>query len=127
MSKWKFKDIYGDNTEYIFGVSPNEDGIATTGKNIHLTSTSAPYGNVIIQEGRASLPIISCSGQIITLSQLDAFRNWFSKRRIIQLTDDVGRVSQVYFSEFKPKRERIASNPHYYTYTMQFLVYSWAY
>lgn len=123
--KWIFDDPVTAE-QYIFSVNPNAGGDPQYKKNVVQQSTVAPGGLTLLSEGADTPLTLSWSGTIIDQAQHQVFITWFNKRYQIQLTDDLGRVFQVYITTYSPQRQRAANLAYKNTYTMEAMVVDWA-
>lgn len=103
--KWRFDDLT-DNTFAIFDVNPDTGGTPSRQMNLTTVQCIAPGGNAIVFEGAEQPQQLNFSGQIITQAELDMFNTWFTKKHQVQLTDDLGRIFMILFTQFTPKRIR---------------------
>lgn len=121
---WNFFDP-ATLVTYTFTVNPNEGGTPTYKKNLTSTPTAAPGGVTLRFEGADEPLMFSWSGFVLTKEQLDAYIEWFNKRRQIRLTDDLGRVHYIYITKFTPKRERAFHSPWKFSYTCEAVALDW--
>lgn len=105
---------------YTWEINPNDGGTPTVIKNILMSQTVGPNRVNILQEGQSQAPLLDFSGVILTQTQLEAMEDWFNRRILIKVTDDLGREFYGVFSTWTPKRVRRSSNPWYHTYDAEF-------
>lgn len=121
--KWEFYDPETDDS-YTFEINPNEGGSPQFIKKLQYQATAAPDGVILAFEGRDEPKTTDFGGTILSRAQYDAMVAWFSKRHVIQYTDDLGRVFQIYITNFEPKRARSHQYPWKHTYSVKCLVMS---
>lgn len=110
---------------YTMQINPNDGGSRQYKKNVNYQNTSAQDGNTLVFEGRDEPFQLEWSGVILEEQHLDDLISWFSRRRQVKLTDDLGRESWVYLTELAPKRTKAASHPWKHTYSMKAIVVNW--
>lgn len=113
------------NMEYEFHVNPNDGGSPVVQKQMNISSNAGPNRGAILQEGQSSPPELSWSGVILSQQHLEALEEWYDRRVLIELKDDLGRTFQGVFTGFSPQRVRKASNFWYHTYSATFTVYGY--
>ena len=117
--RWLFEDLT-DNTSYEFEINPNDGGSPQFKKTITYQSTLA--GNPLIFEGADEVKTTQVTGTLRSQSQHDTLVNWFEKRHLIRLTDDLGRTYMIYITAYEPKRVRAATAPYKHTYTLSYTI-----
>lgn len=117
--KWLFEDLALDES-YVFEINPNEGGSPQYKKNITYQDTIA--GNTLIFEGGDQAIETSVSGTLLSQSQHETFVDWFSKRHLIRLTDDLGRTYMIYITGYEPKRVRAVQARYKHTYTLSYTI-----
>lgn len=122
--KWEFLDPTDSSTGQ-FEINPSEGGSPPYSKNMTGQSTVAAGGKTIIFEGAFNVPEISFSGTILSESQYGDMVHWFNLKHPIQVTDDLGRVFQIYITKFEPKRVRAQSYPWKHTYSCTAILMDW--
>lgn len=110
---WRFFD--GLST-YILPVNPHSARMPTRRKRVTHKPTCA--GRNVTFEGRPETQDFDFSGVILSEAQYRLFVSWASKRKQIQVTDDLGRQYWVYIENFSPTRKKVATNPWYMDYTI---------
>ncbi len=119
-ARWQFYDPV--STERVdFEINPNEGGTPELKKNILTQVTTAP-GVVVLQEGRDVPQQGTFTGTLLTESQLAMFNEWFSKRWIVEMTDDLNRTFEIYITGVQVKRERAVQYPWKHSYTVNYVV-----
>lgn len=121
VQRWVFHDLQTDAL-YTFTVNPNEGGTPPLQKKIGYQATTAPDGALIAFEGRDEAQASEFTGTILYRQQYDAMINWFGRRHVIEMTDDLGRIFTIYIQSFEAKRVRSASHPWKHTYSVKYLV-----
>lgn len=121
VQRWTFHDPQTDDT-YTFVVNPNEGGTPAYQKKIGYQATTAPDGALIAFEGRDEAQTGEFSGTILYRLQYDALIDWFGRRHIVEMTDDLGRIFSIYIQAFEAKRVRSASHKWKHTYSVKYLV-----
>lgn len=107
---------------YSLPINPNAGGSPSRSKNLSFESTSAPGGRALIFEGQDSIPQMNYSGVILSEELYNKLFEWYEKRNIIQVTDDLGRTFDVYIKSFSPDRVRSVSHEWRHTYSMELVV-----
>lgn len=128
VTRWVFRDLYQKGLapySYTVHINPNEGGSPTVTKNMTILSNTGPNRAAIAQEGQSSMPEISFSGVILEKAHYEALEYWYSKRILIEITDDLGRVFRGIFSRWEPNRQRRAFNPWYHTFSAGMTVTSY--
>lgn len=120
LPRWRFYDSVVDET-YVFEINPDSGGSPTYGKRVVKSTTQADRSSLII-EGSPPAQNIDFSGVSLTQTQLEAFVNWFNRRRPIKLTDDLGRQWTVYIRSVEPDRKRNLSEPYEHHYKISTVV-----
>lgn len=121
--RWKFDDVWHKGpTPYSWTVdiNPNEGGSPTVTKTLTVSQNQGPRRGIILQEGHQSVPVLSFSGVMLTQQHYETFELWYSKRILLDLTDDLGRKFRGILNSFAPTRTRRAFNPWFHTYTAEF-------
>lgn len=121
--RWVFTDPVASTT-YTFDINPLEGGSPQYVKNVGQRSTLAPDGDPVLFEGQAPLQESSFSGTILQKAHYDAFRLWAQKKYLVEMEDDLGRVSQIYITSFKPTRVRSAVYAYKHTYVVEYVIVS---
>lgn len=122
--RWNFTDVWTQET-WTFPVNPNEGGTPNIEKDITVQTNTGPHRGGIIQEGRTQVPTIQFSGVILTQEHLEMLEEWYMKRALLELEDDLGRTFRGVFQQFSPSRIRRPYRPWYHEYQASFLV--WGY
>lgn len=120
---WTLYDSVEDET-YSFDVNPSEGGTPDYAKNLTKTATIAPDGNIVLFEGARPAQTLEVSGIILEEDQFDTFVDWESRRRVLLLTDDLGRSFNVLIERFSATRQRRRNREWYHSYNMTFAVVS---
>lgn len=116
--RWEIKDLDTDDT-IVVEVNPAEGGSPARRRNIKSKTTTAPDGDPIVYEGQAEPSEYKVSGSILTQSHFEQLWALVAPGSgPHEVTDDLGRVLTVVFSEFAPERVRSALNPWKHKYTM---------
>lgn len=114
--RWTFTDVR-DAVVYTFEVNPNEGGTPSISKQLATNMPLGPGRRSVFSEGRLSVTDMQFGGVILTQTQLEAMEQWFLKRTLIQIDDDLGRTYQGALNSFSASRVRRAFNPWYHTYS----------
>lgn len=122
--RWVFEDPVLLETE-VFDVNPSAGGSPGYEKNFLFQETTAPDGKTLIFEGQDAPQNLAFSGTILDQAQYEMFREWFSKRYQIKVTDDLGRQFMILIKSFKPERVRARSHPWKHTYTVEAAILDW--
>jgi hypothetical protein len=115
--KWVLNDPVTDE-EYVFEINANSGGSPTLQKTIQFVSPCAEDGNWVIFEGRDAVPQATYSGTLVSKAQYNALVYWFNKRVLFTLTDDLGRIQVVYFTEWTPTRKFSVNYPWLHDWQM---------
>lgn len=121
--RWKFDDVWHKGPvpySWTVEINPSDGGSPEVQKSLTVSQNLGPRRGAIVQEGHQGIPTIQFSGSILTQAHYETFEFWFSKRVLLDLTDDLGRIFRGIFSSFQPTRTRRAFNPWYHTYTAEF-------
>jgi hypothetical protein len=122
--RWRFYDPTVPE-EYVFEVGPDSGGSPEFAKTITEEATVAPGGKTLIFEGADQPQHLEFSGTLLSQEQYEAFVTWWSKRRQIRITDDMGREFWVYITRFTPKRERAIHSPYKHSYSITCTILDW--
>ena len=117
--RWTFTELSGkaEPPTYTFHINPNEGGSPTIDKAFAVNTNAGPNRGVIVQEGQSGVPTLSFSGVILTQAHFEALEEWFDRRILLLMTDDLGRQFKGIFSTWQPERSRRAFNPWYHTFS----------
>lgn len=118
---WVFHDPVTLDS-YSLPVNPNSGASPEFAKNASRKTTTGPGGATLIFEGADEPQSFNFSGTILTQEQYEAFVEWWDKRRIIQITDDLGRDWNVYFQSFRPTRKISTNFPWRHEYSVEAVV-----
>lgn len=110
MARWQFRDLNAPAT-YVFSMSPDSATSPGFERRLTRTPTTAPTGKVVIFEGRRTAPTIDFSGMVLDQADKSALDTWFDKHRAIEITDDLGRVTNVYLTALTWERRPTAKHP----------------
>jgi hypothetical protein len=119
--KWVLSDPVTAET-YTFEINPNQGGSTPLQKNITSYTTTADDGQIVLYEGADQPQLVQVQGTLLSQAQLTNLIYWYSKRRQVNLTDDLGRVTPVYFATFTPTRKWTVQSPWRHDWTAQFYV-----
>lgn len=122
--RWIFEDFVAPDT-YTVPVNPNRGGTPTFNKNINFSNTAGPNGNVLAFEGRDAVQQMQVQGTILDQTHLDTLQTWAEKRYQLQVTDDLGRVFDIYITGFDANRVRARSHPYKHEYTLTYIIVDW--
>lgn len=122
--RWTFYDPTIPET-YTFDINPSEGGTPTRRKKIEYQNTAAPDGKVLVFEGRDEPQEFTFTGTILTEAHYTTLVNWFSKRRQIKVTDDLGREHWIYIKSFDATRQRAVHYPWKHSFTIEAVVLDW--
>jgi hypothetical protein len=120
---WMFRD-YIEGTTLFMAINPNEGASPEYMKGLSQQTTTAPDGRVLVFEGAPQPQKFDFSGVILEQAHYEFLYNAWKKRHPIEITDDLGRVFQVYFESFSPKREVSGSLPWRHTYSATTVIVS---
>ena len=121
-SKWTLSDPV-TNTVYSMQINPNSE-VTTAQKTLTFEAVAAPSGAVLVYEGSDTPTTLTLTGTLLSQAQYSALWFFYQLRRQVQLTDDLGRVRWVYFTELNPTRVRSAQYPYKMTYSISLYVLS---
>ena len=124
VTRWVFYDPVTLDS-YTVPINPNDDGTPGLSKNMRYLNTAGPDGSVLAFEGRDNPKETQVKGIILDEAHLDALEEWSNKRYQVQITDDLGRVYQIYITDFAPRRVRARSHPYKHEYTLSFVIVDW--
>ena len=114
---WTFYD--GVDT-YEFLVNPDTASMPTRQKNLTFQATTA--GRQVPYEGRPDVGVLRFSGVILHEAQYHAFKNWVSKRKQVQVKDDLDQRYWVYLKNFLPTRVNAIEYPWMMNYSIEGVV-----
>jgi hypothetical protein len=119
---WVLSDP-SDDTSYHFAINPLEGGVPEYTKRVSEMPTVAPDGVPVLYEGQPETMKDEGTGTLLTKDQYVQLLTWWKKRRVVQLTDHLGRVMTVYITSFaaKPVKNK---NWYKHTYTLRWYVLS---
>lgn len=117
--RWKFEDL-ATSESYDFEINPNEGGSPQYKKTITYQQTLA--GNALIFEGADETFTSSFTGTLLSEDQHQTFVDWWQKRHLIRLTDDLARTYMIYITAYEPKRVRAATNHWKHEYTVSYTI-----
>lgn len=123
LSAWRW--VLTDSTvpeSYTMEINPNAGGSLGLQKNITTYQLTADDGEMVLYEGSDSPQLVVVSGTLLTQAQYNHMVYWYSKRRPIQLTDDLARTMWVYFAVFTPTRAWSFQYPWRHTWSASFYV-----
>jgi hypothetical protein len=124
-------DILGERSTasqpvpYTFHINPNEMNGPIGEKAMNILTSSGPTGGAIIQEGKMTLPSLDFSGIILEKDHMDKMEEWFRKRVLLDLTDDLGRQFRGVFSSLSATRPYSSSNFYRHQYQASFQIWSY--
>jgi hypothetical protein len=108
---------------YTFDINPNAGGSLPLQKNITYYATTADDSVTVFYEGADQPQQVQVSGTLLSETQYNAMVYWYSKRRQVLLTDDLGRQMWVYFTQWTPTRKWSYQNPWRHDWTASFYVF----
>jgi len=114
---WTF---YDGVVTYSLPVNPQEASMPTNNKVLTFQATCS--GTQIIFQGKPETKKISFSGVILEEEQYLSFRDWFLKRKQVQVTDDLGLKYWIYLKSFSPTRNRNNTYDWYMSYSAEGIV-----
>lgn len=123
MARWTFRDL-NLSTTYEFAISPNATSPVSFERRVTKTPTVAATGKVVLFEGRRAAPPMDFAGVVLDQASKTALDTWWSKRRVVELTDDLGRVSNIYITSLTWERAPTAAHPWRHRFTVQAIVTS---
>jgi hypothetical protein len=113
---------YSTLETYELDINPSDGGSPSYNKTLTTSNTTAPGGKVLIFEGADEVQQISVTGTLLTEALYDKFIEWWDKRTILRLTDDLARVYDIYITSFDPQRVRSVTHPWRHTYTLNYVI-----
>lgn len=119
--RWVLTDSTVPET-YTLEINPNTGGSLPLQKNISIYQLTSDDGQMVLYEGSDSPQLVVVSGTLLSESQFNSMVYWYSKRRPIQLTDDLGRTMWVYFAVWTPTRSWSYQYPWKHTWSASFYV-----
>lgn len=122
--RWEFTDPVTLES-YEFEINPSEGGSPASKKNLSYINTAAPEGRALAFEGRSAVKTGSFKGTILTEAHYNAIEYWFNKRNQIYMTDDLGRTTTIYVTDFEPRRVRSVQHPWKHEYSVNYAVIDW--
>lgn len=125
VTRWVFTDPTVPES-WTMEINPNEGAAPAYKKNLTHKSTAAPDGQTLIFEGQQDPQSFNFSGVILSQTQYDKLVEWFKKRTLITITDDLLRTWVVYIESFEPKRKAPTKPdyPYRHDYSMSTVVIS---
>lgn len=126
---WRFYDPVEDE-EYFMPVNPNTDsGSIGISKNITYSSSSLVWrGGIepiylnIVYENVDEPKQFSFSGMVYTAEDYMNLLYWSNKKNFIELTDDLDRTFEIYFSTFSIDRQKSRKFPWKHSYNIESFV-----
>lgn len=120
---WIFTDPVGA-VSYEFPINPREGGSPSYTKNISTKTTTAPGPNaaVLLFEGADNPPAFEASGTLLTEQQYYDLKEWYEKRVLLTLEDDLGRVFVIYLQALDFKRVPKRSSPWRHTFSFSAVI-----
>lgn len=122
VTRWTIYDPV-DGDEYEFEINPNAGGSPSYRKTMTFESTTA--GRTVMFEGADEIQQLEWSGVILTQNHYEKYVEWWSKRRQVMLTDDLGRQYWIYIREFTPTRVRSFQHPWKHDYNVIAVILDW--
>lgn len=126
--RWTFLDVHNSGASpytYTFHLNPDEMSGPGGSKAMNIARSSGPANNPILQEGGMDAPTIDWSGVILEQEHYEKFEEWFTRRAMLELEDDLGRTFRGVLTSFTPERQRKPNRPWYHRYSATFTI--WAY
>ncbi len=118
LRRWRFDDPV-THEFFEFMINPNDGGSPTRKRALTPQATSASDGTSLVFGGQEEVWSTELKGVVRDKVQLEALLHWYQKRYTVLLTDDLGRVQQIYIEQFSPKRAPLHHTPYRHTYTMR--------
>lgn len=121
--RWTFADVWKKGPKpwtWTVDVNPNDGGSPNAQKQVLAAQNAGPNRGIILQEGSMGVATLGFSGVMLTQHHYETFEFWYSKRLILDLTDDLGRTFRGLMVNFTPTRTRRAFNPWFHTYNCEF-------
>jgi hypothetical protein len=98
-------------------------GVVAAGNYSVPGATPGSYNNVtLIYEGPDEINRFNFSGIIYTELEYINLFSWANRTNIIELTDDIGRIFEVYVVSFSTERIRSRKFPWKHSYNMETMV-----
>lgn len=117
--RWTFEDLAtGDSYEW--EVNPNSGGSPQYRKTITYQHTLG--GRTLIFEGADEPLTGQISGTLLSQTQHETLVDWWDKRHLIRLTDDLGRTYMIYIVSYEPERQRSVQYGYKHSYTMTYTI-----
>ena len=120
--RWQLHDPVTSET-YTFEINPNQGGSLALQKNVSYYATTADDSNTVFFEGSDTPQLVQVQGTLLSQAQYNNMVYWYSKRRQVQLTDDLGRVMWVYFAQWTPTRKWSYQFPWRHDWSASFYVF----
>lgn len=121
--RWTFQD---SAMTYTLEVNPKDGGSPRLERSVSHKASTAPDGVTTMFEGRRKIPTYTISGAVYSQAQYYAMIGLFAKRNQLQLTDDLGRVVDIYITKLTAQRVNSHHYPWKHTYTVDYLELNWA-
>lgn len=119
--RWTFTDPTLGET-WTVPINPNDGGTPALAKNIHTAARTAPGAGHVIQEGEDQPGEMTFSGVILTQDHLETFQDWFDRRVVLIMTDDLNREFSIYFKSFSATRKWSHQYPWRHDYQVSAMV-----
>ena len=119
--RWILSDPVTSET-WTMNINPNTGGSLPLQKNISTYATTADDSQTVFYEGADAPQTVQISGTLLDEDQYNKMIYWYSKRRQIQLTDDLGRTMWVYFATWNPTRKWSFQHPWRHEWQATFYV-----
>lgn len=119
---WVLREADGVES-YEFAINPLTAQMPSIKRTIAREKTAT--GNPIVFQGRNAAQTMTFGGTIMTQEHLEALRTWTLKETQVHITDDLGRGYWVYFTAFKPSRQRSSQFPWRHEFTAEAVVLNW--
>lgn len=117
--RWTFEDLAtGDSYEW--EVNPNSGGSPQYRKTITYQNTVG--GRTLIFEGSDEPLTGQVSGVLLSQDQHETLVDWWDKRHLVRLTDDLGRTYMIYIVSYEPERQRSVRYGYKHSYTMTYTI-----
>lgn len=114
---WRWEDPTEGTVEFM-SINPNEGASPSFKKTLTKETTTAPggQGSLLIYEGADEPSEFAFSGVLLFQEQYEFLQIAWSKRHLVLLTDDLGRIFTLYLESFTPRRVRSKTYPWRHTF-----------
>jgi hypothetical protein len=108
---------------YTFAINPHDSSPQPMQKNVAYYATVADDGATVFFEGQDVPQQATFTGSCLTEDHYNQLVYWYSKRRQVLLTDDLGNQKWIYFVLFTPTRKYGVNYPWGFDILMQYYIF----